>query len=602
MKDFLKNVLATIAGLFAFFFLIGFFVLMIVIIAGSFSDDEVKVEDNSILKLSLDYPIPEKTPANPLQGLDIFSLELNTPMGLNDLLLTIEEAAEDDNIEGIYLDVSTAPNGMSTLKAIRDELEQFQESGKFVVAYSEMYSQKAYYLVSVADQVYLNPKGFMDFRGFGARMLFFKGMMDKIGVSVQPFYAGQYKSAFEPFTRTEMTDANREAYQFVLEEIYAQFLQSISDSRGISSEELHRLADGLYISDARSATDYGLVDELLYEDEVMSDLREKTGKDKDDDINWLSTGKYIRFVDQEAEFEKDKIAVLYAMGNIIDGEGEEGNIASKDYAGMIRDIREDDDVAAMVLRVNSGGGSALASEIILREINLTKEYKPVIVSFGDVAASGGYYISCQSDYIFAEPNTITGSIGVFGLIPDFSELMNEKLGITYDTIQTANYAVFSGGFDKVSDREAQVIQAGIDTIYIDFLSRVYEGRKDKGLAATSDGREDLVINMSHIAEGRIWTGTQALELGLVDELGNLDDAVAFAADEAGVSKYSIVDYPKPEELDFAAQILFEAMQEEQEARIFSEYLGIDVKYLEMIKEVRTMHRYQMRMPVVMEIY
>lgn len=601
MKDFLKNVLATVVGLFTFFFILSLLAFLIAIIAAASGDDKVEISDNSILKISLDYQIPEKTPANPFEGFDLFNMELNKTMGLSDLLRTIDAAAEDDKIEGIFLDVSTAPNGFATLKAIRDRLENFKDSDKFIIAYSEVYTQKAYFMASVADQVYLNPKGFMDFRGFGARMIFFKGMMDKLGVKVTPFYAGQYKSAFEPFTRSEMSDANREAYQFVLDDMYSQFLDQIADTREMSSTQLYDIANGFLVNNATSAREYGLIDALRYQDEVWDELKEKTGRGDDEDINWVTARKYFSSVQENMEVEKDKVAVLFAMGSIVDGTAEEGTIASEDYAEMIRDIREDDDISAMVLRVNSGGGSALASEIILRELNLTKQFKPVIVSFGDVAASGGYYISCQSDYIYAEPNTITGSIGVFGIVPDFSELMNEKLGITFDTVMTTNYAVSSGTVSPMSTREKEVIQASIDTIYMDFLTHVYQGRKDKGLKVSLDS--GLVKDMAHIAEGRIWTGVQALDLGLVDELGNLDDAVSHAADEAGIEQYSIIEYPKREEMDAFAQLIFEALEEQnQEARILSEVLGIDMKYLEMVNEVRTMNRYQMRLPVIMEIY
>lgn len=601
MKDFLKNVLATVVGLFTFFFILSLLAFLIAIIAAASGDDKVKVSDNSILKLSLDYAIPEKSPSNPLQGFDFFNMELNRTMGLSDLLRTIDAAAEDDKIEGIYLDVSMAPNGLATLKAIRDRLLKFKESDKFIVAYSEIYTQKAYYLASVADEVYINPKGFLDFRGFGARMVFFKGMMDKLGIKVTPFYAGQYKSAFEPFTRTEMSDANREAYQFVLDEMYGQFLDEIADTRGTSSEQLFEIANGLLVNNSTSARAYGMIDDLKYEDEVLAELKDKTGKDDEEEINWITASKYYRSVEENMEVEKDRVAVLFAMGSIVDGPAEEGTIGSDTYVEMIRDIREDDDISALVLRVNSGGGSALASEIILRELNLTKQFKPVIVSFGDVAASGGYYIACQSDYIYAEPNTITGSIGVFGLVPDFTELMTEKIGITFDTVATANFAVSSGTVSPMADREKEVIQASIDSIYLDFLTRVYMGRIEKGLAAGP--ATNLVEGMAHIAEGRIWTGTQALDLGLVDELGNLDDAVAYAAEEAGIEQYSIVEYPKMEEMDMFAQILFEALEEQdQEARIIAEVLGIDMKYLKMVQEVRTMNRYQMRLPVIMEIF
>lgn len=605
MKNFFGNVLATVVGLFVFTFLVTLFSFLIVLIAASSGGDDFEVQENSIMTISLDYAIPEKSPADPLQGLDFFNMSINQSMGLTEILTAIDAAAEDDRIEGIYLKTSNTPNGIATLKAIRDRLESFQESGKFIVAYSELYSQKSYYMVSVADEIYLNPKGMMDFRGLGAQMVFFKGMMEKVGVKIIPFHAGQYKSAFEPFTREKMSDANREAYKFILDEIYAQFLESIGDSRDMSSTELHNIANGLLLENSQSAVDLGMIDGLKYQDEVMELLKDKTGRGEDDDINWISTSKYFRYEAGETDSESDNVAVLFAMGNIVDGDAEEGTIGSENYAKMIRDIREDESIAALVLRVNSGGGSALASEVILRELNLAKETMPVIVSFGDVAASGGYYISCHADHIFAEPNTITGSIGVFGLIPDMSEMFNDKLGITFDTVSTAQYAVFSGGTGALKDREAEVIQNGIDEIYMDFLTHVYEGRKDKGLLVGDTALADLVAGMAHVAEGRVWTGTQALDLGLVDDLGNLDAAVAYAAEEASISKYGVVKYPKREDLDFFGEIIMEIVEEEQkdsEARVISEVLGVDMEYLWMLKDVRTMYRYQMRMPVVMEIF
>ncbi|MEC8602822.1 MAG: signal peptide peptidase SppA, partial [Bacteroidota bacterium] len=500
------------------------FILSIVIgLASSFDRKPFKVEKNAILHLKLDESISEVSYAdfNPNSpGL------ITKQFGLNELKRGLKEAEKDENIKGILLNIDNLSSGMASTEEIRNALLNFKEqSGKFIYSYSETYSQSAYYLSSVADEVFLYPTGMLDFRGLGVELMFFKGAIDKLGIDVQIIRGSnnKFKSAVEPFLYSQMSDENREQIMTYLNSLWSNMLSKIKSSRNISIEQMNEIADSIHIRNASSAVEFQLVDRLIYEDELHSLLKTKTDTPDDDELNLVPFSKYCKSKSQEDKMDFDNesnsgnIAIVYAVGDIVSGEGERNQIGSEKIAGAIQEARLNDEVKAIVLRVNSPGGSALASDVIWREVILAKEAKPFIVSMGDVAASGGYYISCGADWIFAQPNTITGSIGVFGMIPNVGPMLEDKLGITFDRAQTNNHSLLS--FTKgLSEMEKSIIQSEIDVIYNDFINKV------------ADGRDGLKVeDVDAIGQGRVWSGTDAIRLGLIDELGGIDDAINYAA-------------------------------------------------------------------------
>jgi len=501
--------------------------------AGKASQKEkVAVKANTLLEIKLDKPIPDKTNNLPL---DPFQLDQQDVVGLHDIIATIRQAKEDPDIKGIYFNATNVAAGKASSAQLREALDDFRSSGKFVVSYANFYTQNAYYLASVSDQILVNPVGAVDFRGYSSMIGFYKGMLDKLDVQMKIFYAGKFKSATEPFRLDKMSDENRMQVREYLKGLYDNFITDISKSRNISEAELRTIADQYDGRSAQSALKARLVDRIAYEDEVFDLMKEKIGLDKKEKLNRISLEDYYGSKGRELNLSaKDKIAVVYAEGTISDGDGgEPGNVYDVKYVKILRQIRKDDKVKAIVLRINSPGGSVLASENILREVQLCKEAgKPVVVSMGDVAASGGYYIACQADSIFAEPNTITGSIGVFGIIPILQKTMKDKLGITFDTVRTGQYSAFGTPFYDFSPEESAIIQERIDWIYEDFLQKVAKGR-----GKTRD-------QIHEMAQGRVWTGEKAFEIGLVDGIGNLDRALAAAAKLAGVEKYRTTEFPR----------------------------------------------------------
>jgi protease-4 len=533
MKQFFKYVLATIVGVVlssVILFLI-FFGIMAALVSSIGSEKEFVVKDNSILKLSLAYPIDERTSNNPFEGGFNF-LNINSDrLGLNDILTRIQSAKEDDKIRGIYLDMSMVPSSFATLEEIRDALIDFKSSGKFILAYSEIYSQSAYYLTSTADSIFLNPEGILDFRGLASQSMFFKGTLEKLGIEAQVIKVGTYKSAVEPFILDKMSEPNRQQVSSFLGSIYTHFLQGISASRNIPVDTLRAVANELRVQDAEDAVSAKLVDGLKYKDEIISDLKKRLDVKEDKEINLVTIEKYNNPKAKPSASVKDRIAVVYATGEIISGEGSDSQIGSEKISREIRKVREDKKVKAVVLRINSPGGSALASDVIWREVKLTKEVKPIIVSMGDVAASGGYYIACAADSIFAQPNTITGSIGVFGIIPNLQGFFNNKLGITFDEVKTGEYADLGNISRPLTPGERNIIQQQVDKIYFTFTQKVAEGRN----------KERSYIDS--IGQGRVWTGEQALGLGLVDRLGGIETAIKSVAKMANIEEYRIVNYP-----------------------------------------------------------
>ncbi len=596
MKNFLREFFASCFGTIIG---IGALVLIIFAIVLMSSPGDPKTKANSILHLTFSKPVPELTNNNDKSGSSFdFENLFDEQIGLHDILQLIEIAQEDDNIKGIYLDLKGAPGGFATMKKIREALDQFKASGKFVMAYSNAFSQRQYYLASAAEKVYIHPMGGIDFMGFSGQIMYYKGLMDKLGVKAQIYYAGKFKSATEPFRRTDMSPENRKQVSEYIGGAYRQYLEVIGKSRNIRADSLFGLANNARIRNADDAVKYGLADATKYKDEIIDELRERVGiqDDKKKKLQLVSLDKYYKTNKKSLSKVKkgDKVAVVFAEGSIVDGEGSDGSIGGERYARIIRKIRKDDKVKAIVMRVNSGGGSALASEIIWRELEKAKEQGiKVVTSMGDVAASGGYYIAANSDSIFAESNTITGSIGVFGMIPNLRGLYEDKLGLTMDTVKTGRFSTMSsdmGQFYEFTDEEGAIITQSIEEIYDLFKTRVSEGR---GLP-----RE----HVDSIAQGRVYLGKVAQDIGLVDHLGGLDRAVACAAGLANLEDYRMVSYPKVKSFEESLMSSLQGDKVELDPELIRQELiqmGIGEDFYEvfkMINEVKQMKGPQMRMP------
>ncbi len=534
MKDFFKYTLATIVGvivsviLLGFVFFVGFFVL----IASLGNEKPIAISSNSVLTLNLDAPIIERTPEKPLRDLLFWEESERRSIGFNDAIQALKAAANDSKIKCVYIEVSSPSAGMATMKEIRDAILEFKKSKKPVIAYSEIYTQGAYYLASAADKVYLNPQGSLEFKGLSAELTFFKGSLDKLGIEAQIIRVGNYKSAIEPFINTKMSDYNRLQITAFLNGLYKVFLGDIAKTRNISVDNLFNIADEYKIRLAKDAVNYKLVDALKYKDEVLTELKNITGKNIKSDLNIVVLYDYAKNISKENGAASQEIAVIYANGEIVDGEGSDEQIGSARISEAICKARINDNIKAIVLRVNSVGGNALASDVIWREILLSKKVKPVIASFGNVATSGGYYIACAADSIFVQPNTITGSIGVFGIIPNFQNLFTHKLGLTFDGVKTNQYADFLSINRPLTPGERLIIQKKVNHIYDSFILRIANGRKK------------TKVQVDNIGGGRVWVGTDAVKIGLADRLANFNDAIKAAAKKAELKTYKVVEYPK----------------------------------------------------------
>jgi protease-4 len=588
MKSFFKYVLATITGI-VISFVVLFIVLMGIIgaiISSASSDQEIVVKSNSVLYLSFDYDISERSEANPLGSLNLPGYSTKN-IGLDDILARIKYAATDGNIKGIYLDASHIGVGFASLKEVRDELLAFKKTGKFVVAYNAGYDQKAYYVASTADKVYVNPQGTIDFKGLASSTMFYKDLLDKVGVEMQIVKVGTFKSAVEPFFLNKMSDPNRLQVTSYLGSIYSTFINEIAASRNIAADSLRAIANDYRVRDADDAVKYKLADAKLYKDELLSDLRKRLKISEKDEISFVSLLDYNKKLKDDAS--GSEVAVLYSAGEIVDGEGTgPGQIGGDKFSRELRKLREDDAVKAVVLRVNSPGGSALASDIIWREVILTKKVKPVIVSMGDLAASGGYYISAAADSIFAEPTTITGSIGVFGVIPNFQNLMNNKIGVHYDGVKTGKFADLMTSFDRpLTAEERDIIQREVDKVYGTFTKVV------------ADGRKLSIADVDSIGQGRVWTGAQGVNNKLVDRLGNLDAAIQAAAKKANLSKYKVSQYPEKE--DPFTSILNNS-KEKVQVWIAKEQMGEYYRYFDVVRKATAQTGVQARMPYSVEIH
>ncbi len=586
MKQFFKFFFASMLG-FAVGSLLLFFLLLAIVggmVSSAEKSKDVNVKPNSILTLNLDYDITEKTNTNPFSDFNFSNFDLNIKPGLNDILQCIKKAKTDGNIKGIYLQSGMFGAGYASADQVRNALLDFRQSGKFVVAYSEVFSQKGYYVASVADKIFLNPTGLIEFRGISAQITFYKNLLDKLGVEPQVFYCGKFKSATEPYRFDKMSEPNRVMMTDLITGLNNHIIEEVASARKLKIEEVKNVSDNLLIQSASDAVKYKMVDELGYVDQVTKYLREQLKLDEKSKLELLTLNKYRRVPDSEKKSLDDKkIAVLYAQGEIVDGKGKKDNIGSADLIAQLRKIREDEKIAALVFRVNSPGGSALASDVIWREVQLVKEKMPVIVSMSDLAASGGYFISCGATKIVALPNTLTGSIGVFGILPNIKKLMNDKLGITFDGVSTGKYSDLGTLTRPVRDDEKLIIQRGIDTIYLKFRTRV------------SNGRNLPMSQVDSIAQGRVWTGQQGLTNGLVDTLGDLNTALFLAAKYAKLDKYRIVEYPKSKDAKF--EQLFEMLDDSSndDARMKST-LGALYPYYRQLKMLSTISGVQARLP------
>jgi protease-4 len=583
MKQFFKFVLATIVGL----ILAGVILVLILIgiVASAGSDKNVTVESNSVLNISIDHPITERTPNNPLSGLSFLGFDTDKSIGLNDILANIKKAKTDDNIKGIYLSESYMLSGQATTEEIRKALIDFKKSGKFIIAYAEIYTQSFYYLASVADKVYINPKGMFDFSGFSSQITFLKGSLDKLGIEAQVIKVGTYKSAVEPFILTKMSDANREQVTSYMGSLYDYYLTGIANSRHLNVDTLRDVANNMKIQYPEDALKYKLVDGLKYKDEILDDLKDRTGISHKKDVQSVSIDDYTKSEGNKKDDEGSadrRVAIIYASGEISGGDGDDNSIGSDKISAAIRKVRLDGKVKAVVLRVNSPGGSSIASAVIWREVMLTKKVKPVIVSMGDYAASGGYYISCAADSIIAEPNTITGSIGIFSILPNMQKFFNDKLGVTFDGVKTGKFSDLGDISRPLTPEEHLILQNQVNRGYDEFTK------------AVADGRHKTQAYINSIGQGRVWTGTQALKLGLVDRLGNINDAIACAAKKANVKDYKLVAYPEQKSIfsKFGS-----GLSTEMKTRAIQAELGENFKYYEQVKGLQSMMRTpQARMP------
>jgi protease-4 len=591
MKQFFKFVFASMVGFILASVVVAIvFIIFIVGVIDASSDKSVAVDANSVLQIKLNYPITERTPNNPLSGLSFLGIDGEKSIGLNDILANIKKGKTDSNIKGIFLDESMLSAGEATTEEIRNALIDFKKSGKFIIAYSEVYTQAFYYLASVADKVYINPKGIFDFKGFSSQITFLKGALDKLGIDVQIIKVGTYKSAVEPFFLNKMSDANRLQVTSYLGSLYDHFLTGISQSRNINKDSLFSIANELKVRLPEDALKYKLVDGLKYKDEILDELKKRTGANSKDDLKSVDLSDYgssEAATDDKKETSKNKIAIVYASGDIVGGEGDDNNIGSERISKALRKVRLDNKVKAVVLRINSPGGSSLASDVIWREVMLTKKVKPIIVSMGDLAASGGYYIACAADSIIAEPNTITGSIGIFAVLPNMQKFFNDKLGITFDGVKTGKYADLGEVSRPLTPQEKAILQNQVDQGYNSFTK------------AVALGRNKTQAYVNSIGQGRVWTGTQAVKIGLVDRLGNINDAIASAAKKANIKRYNLVAYP--EQKSFLNKFGL-GMNAEIKAHLMKSELGENFKYYQQLKGVTQLMRTpQARMPYDIEI-
>ncbi|WP_282054662.1 signal peptide peptidase SppA [Maribacter luteus] len=584
--NFLRNLLAAILGCLIAFGIMFVMFIMFVSLIGS-ADEGVVVKSNSILELQLQQPVNDYVGENEA---DPFASFFGQAQGLDEVLHAIEVAKTDNDIKGISINNNFLMTGLAQTQELRKALKDFKESGKFIYSFADYYLQKDYYLATVADSVFLNPVGGMDFKGLSSEVLFYKDLQEKTGVKMEVIRHGKYKSAVEPFLANEMSDANRTQIKELLSSLWNTMVADISEGRNISEADVNVIADTLGGRSPKYAKASGLIDDVLFYDQYVAKLQSALSLSKDDEVNMVSVVDYVKRANKKSIYKgDDKVAVIFAQGDILYGEGGPDVIGQGIITEALKKAVDDDKVKAIVLRVDSPGGSALTSDIIWREIELAKESKPVVVSMGNVAASGGYYIAAGANKIFAEPTTITGSIGVFGTIPNINELAAD-IGINAEQVGTNKNSVDYSVFEPMTDNFRNVVQHGIEEIYETFLDRV------------AKGRNITVAQADSLAQGRVWSGTDAKRLGLVDELGNLDDAIAAAAELAEINTYGIKKYPKyksgferfMEDMGSAKSKIGESIIKEE---IGEETYGI----LKQMKSAMEQKGIQTRMPFVLDI-
>ena len=591
MKQFFKFMFASFLGtVLTIIVIFLMFVGMIASLVALSGDNDVKVKDHSILHITWSSEIRDRSTDNPLEGFDFTTMQANKPSGLYSILKNIEKASNDPRIDGIFLDMETIPAGAAITEEIRSKLLEFKESGKFIISYANGYDQQAYYLASLSDEIYLNSEGMILFKGLHAQLMFFKDLLDKMDIDIQIVRGpnNKYKSAVEPLMRDHISEASREQMQELLNSLWGKLMISISVSRGISIDELTSIADKLELTTADKAVDFKFVDGAVYRDEVMEILKKKTNREEDDKLNLISFGKYQNAkLKNKKGVKKNQIAIVFAEGNIVQGKGDGQNIGSVTISKAISKARNDKKVKAIVLRVNSPGGDALASEIIRREVELASKDMPVIVSMGNLAASGGYWISTNADYIFAQPTTITGSIGVFGIIPNLQKLFNKKLGINIDDIMTNENSDFIDVMKPLSPYQHAILDESVTKIYNDFTSLVARTRNLD------------ILYVDSIARGRVWSGIDAKEIGLIDDFGGIEDAITYAAEKADLGDdYRVTTYPQRKE--FIEQLMEELTGQATQSIVKNE-LGDYYSYYQKIQSLQEMKGVQARLPFFMEI-
>jgi len=588
---FLQTILATFIGLLLFFGII------VLIFAGIFSsaaaEEEINIEEKSVLKIELNLPIVERDQEDPFSTI-LFPGTNTGSIGLLSLKEAIKAAKANDNIEGIYLDAGLTLAGFATLEEIRNALLDFKESGKFIVAYSEILTEKGYYLASVADYIYVHPLGQLEFNGFSVEVTFFKETLEKLGVEAQVFKVGDFKSAVEPFTRTSMSDSSRLQTQEYLENLYSVYLEGVAKSRDMSPQALRNLADSMKVQTPLQAKEYGLITDTSYYDYAIQQVGRELGLEVDEDgninvdeVNFISLRKYEKSLAQQPnDYSRNRIAVIVATGTIMSGEGEGTVIGSETFAKEIRQARMDDNVKAIVLRINSGGGSSIASDAIWREVYLAQQVKPVIASMSDVAASGGYAIAMACDTIVAHPNTITGSIGVFAVLPNAQELLN-KLGITTDVVETGAFSNIYSLTKPLSEAEYRILQQSAEQVYEDFTRKAAQGRNMP------------LDELKSVASGRVWTGIQAKEKKLIDVFGGLDKAIEIAVEKADIADdYQVRYYPRKK--TFIEQLMTQ-FDRQVNTYILKKEFGFAYPYLQQLKYLEGAEGVQARMPYEIHI-
>ncbi|RSK43198.1 signal peptide peptidase SppA [Hymenobacter rigui] len=580
MRQFFKYVLATLTGL-VLFAGVGLLVLVLIIAAAASSDKEVTVASNSVLELTLDKPIGEREFTNPLSG---FTGGQSSTIGLDELKAAIRRAKGDNDIKGIFLNLELVQGGMASMEEIRNELLDFKKAGKFIVSYTDAQSEKSYYLASVADKLYLNPQGTLEFNGLSSETMYYKNLFDKLGVQAQIFRVGSFKSAVEPFFRTSMSDSARLQTSSFLNSLNNSMLAEVAAARKITPARLKVISDSMLVHNADDAKRLGLVTDLGYYDQATDYIKGKLGVEKDEKLSLIELSDYKKSAgDDEGSTSGNRIAVVYAEGDIVTGKGGNESIGSTRFAEAIRKARLDKNVKAVVLRVNSPGGSSLASDIIYREVMLTKKVKPIICSMSDVAASGGYFIAMGCDTIVAHPTTITGSIGVFGVLPNIEPFLRDKIGITTDRVTTGKFSDFPTVTRALTPFEQQQFQAEINRIYADFTTKA------------AAGRNMPVERLRRLASGRVWSGTEAKARGLVDVLGSMDDALRIAARRAKLKEgdYRIQKLPRQKSF---AENLFSSFSEEARLRMVKDEMGPMYPMYQQYKKLSEMKGAQMRMP------